>query len=250
MKRFYSVFLVFAMFWSSCCSSLAFASAPAVNAPDRELSFTTITMGDDAMVIPVIVETSKQQMRYTRSGGIYQDAAQAVTYYIPVTEEGIAYNNNYVQATRFTGTTADQEPDPKNYLTMTSTISFTLYDSLDGKNKSSLLGLNNASITWSREPTGLGWEGVSPLTIDVVQVGMTDRGHGTITGNGTYTYNQVKTYQNVPWRSASVNVPSDWYPVMIRNYGTTGYDCSVMYTMMFHYSNGNEKCEFKHRVVK
>lgn len=252
MKRFYSVFLALAMFWSLCYSPLAFASAPAVNASDRELSFATITLGDETMIIPVIVETSKQQMRITRSGGTYQDAVQTATYYIPATEEGIAYNNNYVQAARFTGTSTDQEPDPKHYFTMTSTISFTLYDSLDGKNKDSLLGLNKASITRSQEPIGIGWDilGVSTLTIDVVQVGMTDRGHGTITGNGTYTSNQVKTYQNVSWGNTGVNVPSDWYPVMIRNYGTTGYDCSARYTMLFYYSDGNKECVFTHHVVK
>lgn len=252
MKRFYSISLALAMFWSLCCSPLAFASAPAVNAPDRELSFATITMGDEAMVIPVIVETSKQQMRVTRSGGTYQDAVQTATYYIPATEEGIAYNNNYVQAARFTVEATDQELDPKHYITMTSTIRFTMYDSLDGTAKDSLLGLDNVSITRTKDPIGLDWDilGVGNPTIEIKQVGMTDRGHGIIMGDGTWTGDQIKTYQNVSWGSPGVNVPSDWYPVMVRNYGTTGYFCNATYTIMFQYSDGNQPCEFTHWVVK
>lgn len=250
MKRFCSVFLALAMFWSLCCSSLAFASAPAANTPDRELSFTTITMGDDAMVIPVIVETSKQQMRVARSGGTYQDAVQAATYYIPATEEGIAYNNNYVQTARFTDTATYPSPDPKHYITMTSHINFSLYDSLDGTVKDSLLGINRVWLTRSQDPPGLDWDilGVKNPTIEVTQIGLTDRGHGVIGGNGTLTSDQTKTYQNVSWGEPGVSVPSDWLPVMAQNFGTFVCTCSAKYSIIFQYSDGSQPGGFIHKL--
>lgn len=248
MKRFYSVFLAFAMFWSSCCLSLAFASAPAVNAPDRELSFTTITMGDDAMVIPVIVETSKQQMRYTRSGGIYQDAAQAATYYIPVTEEGMAYNEAYIQAAQSAQLEGSIENfDPKHYYKIKSTICYTLYNSLDGAEPDSLVGMDMVSITRSQDPVGLDWDilGIKISSISIGQNGLTDRGHGIISGNGTWVYNQIKTYENISWGTdtVSVSVPSNWYPVMLIN-----CTCIVRHTITIQYSDGNKTWNLDHEL--
>lgn len=249
MKRISSILL--AIMWSLYCTVPVFASdSGSTDAPEGELIFETITMGNEAMVIPVVIETTEPQTRMARSGETYQDVTQTATYYIPVTDDDIVYNENYVQMTqaaRFSGTGTDQHPDPKHYVTMTSSIKYTLYNSLDGKTPDSLIGIDQVSITRSQDPVGLDWDilGNTNPSVEIKQIGLTDRGGG----NGTGVHDQVVKHSNISWGSTGVKTPSNWLPIMLPDfYGVYAFVCSATYSVVFYYSDGSRTCEFTHNV--
>lgn len=254
MKRISSLLL--AILWPLCCIIPVFAADPAPsNIPEGELTFETITLGDKTMEIPVFVKTVEQPS-LSRSGGSGTKMEETATYCIPMTDEGIEYNEAYVQAARSARLSdITQGFDFKHYFVLQSKIEFTLYDSLDGEFKDSLLGMDTVTITRSQDPAGLDLDilGAQNPCVVIKQFGTTDRGHGIIMGNGTLTYDQEITYDNdklvMHWGEA-VDVPTEWFPVIIQNYGTSGYTCSATYTFVFYYSDGIEPCGFTHYVVR
>ena len=77
------------------------------------------------ITVPVVIE-SEIAGKTARSGVQYEDTIESATYYIPVTEEGKAYNEEYVSGARARGTATDTYLDPRKYLTATSIIRYTM----------------------------------------------------------------------------------------------------------------------------
>ena len=77
------------------------------------------------ITVPVVIE-SEIAGKTARSGVQYEDTIESATYYIPVTEEGKVYNEEYVSGARARGTATDTYLDPRKYLTATSIIRYTM----------------------------------------------------------------------------------------------------------------------------
>ena len=77
------------------------------------------------ITVPVVIE-SEIAGKTARSGVQYEDTIESATYYIPVTEEGKVYNEEYVSGARARGTATDTYLDPRKYLTATSIIRLTM----------------------------------------------------------------------------------------------------------------------------
>lgn len=92
------------------------------------------------ITVPVVIE-SEIAGKTARSGVQYEDTIESATYYIPVTEEGKAYNEEYVSGARARGTATDTYLDPRKYLTATSIIRYTM-----SSNDEYVL-INNVAIT-------------------------------------------------------------------------------------------------------
>ena len=93
--------------------ALILAVPMTVNAasPSMELFFSQITMGDRNVVVPVV---SKEISTFSTDSG---RATKQLTFYLPVTEEGFEYNEQFVKKARnFSGETTDTNIDPKMYI--------------------------------------------------------------------------------------------------------------------------------------
>lgn len=95
------------------------------------------------ITVPVVIE-SEIAGKTARSGVQYEDTIESATYYIPVTEEGKVYNEEYVSGARARGTATDTYLDPRKYLTATSIIRYTM-----SSNDEYVL-INNVAITKNR----------------------------------------------------------------------------------------------------
>ena len=83
--------------------------------PSEQVEFADIYIGDELITVPVVIE-SEIAGKTARSGVQYEDTIESATYYIPVTEEGKAYNEEYVSGARARGTATDTYLDPRKYL--------------------------------------------------------------------------------------------------------------------------------------
>ena len=131
------------------------------------------------ITVPVVIE-SEIAGKTARSGVQYEDTIESATYYIPVTEEGKAYNEEYVSGARARGTATDTYLDPRKYLTATSIIRYTM-----SSNDEYVL-INNVAITKNRNPesssSGGYLYGIGTPNARIVCVGI---------GKNSGKYNQV-----------------------------------------------------------
>lgn len=123
----------------------AFAQDSSNQVPSEQVEFADIYIGDELITVPVVIE-SEIAGKTARSGVQYEDTIESATYYIPVTEEGKAYNEEYVSGARARGTATDTYLDPRKYLTATSIIRYTM-----SSNDEYVL-INNVAITKNRNP--------------------------------------------------------------------------------------------------
>ena len=121
----------------------AFAQDSSNQVPSEQVEFADIYIGDELITVPVVIE-SEIAGKTARSGVQYEDTIASATYYIPVTEEGKAYNEEYVSGARARGTATDTYLDPRKYLTATSIIRYTM-----SSNDEYVL-INNVAITKNR----------------------------------------------------------------------------------------------------
>lgn len=189
------------------------------------------------ITVPVVIE-SEIAGKTARSGVQYEDTIESATYYIPVTEEGKVYNEEYVSGARARGTVTDTYLDPRKYLTATSIIRYTM-----SSNDEYVL-INNVAITKNRNPesssSGGYLYGIGTPNARIVCVGI---------GKNSGKYNQVVDPQSVPWGTTGVNTPSSWVPVMCGSYSDQ-YRGLVQYSFNLIYKDGTVGCAFTHTLAK
>ena len=177
------------------------------------------------ITVPVVIE-SEIAGKTARSGVQYEDTIESATYYIPVTEEGKVYNEEYVSGARARGTATDTYLDPRKYLTATSIIRYTM-----SSNDEYVL-INNVAITKNRNPES-----------------SSSGGYCVGIGKNSGKYNQVVDPQSVPWGTTGVNTPSSWVPVMCGSYSDQ-YRGLVQYSFNLIYKDGTVGCAFTHTLAK
>ena len=214
-----------------------FAQDSSNQVPSEQVEFADIYIGDELITVPVAIE-SEIAGKTARSGVQYEDTIESATYYIPVTEEGKAYNEEYVSGARARGTATDTYLDPRKYLTATSIIRYTM-----SSNDEYVL-INNVAITKNRNPesssTGGYLYGIGTPTARIVCVGLAKNNRG---------YEQVVDSQSVPWGTTGVSTPSWWTPVMCGSYSDQ-YKGLVQYSFNLIYSDGTVSCAFTHGLAK
>ena len=124
MKNKIKMDLALLMF-ATVIPNTAFAQDSSNQVPSEQVEFADIYIGDELITVPVVIE-SEIACKTARSGVQYEDTIESATYYIPVTEEGKAYNEEYVSGARARGTATDTYLDPRKYLTATSIIRYTM----------------------------------------------------------------------------------------------------------------------------
>ena len=139
MKNKIKMDLALLMF-ATVIPNTAFAQDSSNQVPSEQVEFADIYIGDELITVPVVIE-SEIACKTARSGVQYEDTIESATYYIPVTEEGKAYNEEYVSGARARGTATDTYLDPRKYLTATSIIRYTM-----SSNDEYVL-INNVAIT-------------------------------------------------------------------------------------------------------
>mgnify|MGYP000523674681 CR=1 FL=1 len=72
----------------------AFAQDSSNQVPSEQVEFADIYIGDELITVPVVIE-SEIAGKTARSGVQYEDTIESATYYIPVTEEGKVYNDEF-----------------------------------------------------------------------------------------------------------------------------------------------------------
>ena len=252
MKRIISAFLT--MLLTMCCASPALAvDTEQSEVVDGELTIETITIGNEIIEIPVVTTTEKSTYS-TYSGQSLTAVEESSTFYIPITEEGLKYNEDYIESIKALGTslsTSDQFLDPKKYYKLTSTINYSIYDSADGKEKDWLIGIDSISISHSQDPVGMDWDiyDIDDPRAVIYQNGLCE-GHDKDEENPDkkdhWKGGQVTQEQPVTFRwGASVYTPSDWCPI-IRGSAPYVYTCGVQYTLRFRYSDGWQECNPVH----
>ena len=144
MKNKIKMGLALLMF-ATVIPNTAFAQDSSNQVPSEQVEFADIYIGDELITVPVVIE-SEIACKTARSGVQYEDTIESATYYIPVTEEGKAYNEEYVSGARARGTATDTYLDSRKYLTATSIIRYTM-----SSNDEYVL-INNVAITKNRNP--------------------------------------------------------------------------------------------------
>ena len=175
MKNKIKMDLALLMF-ATVIPNTAFAQDSSNQVPSEQVEFADIYIGDELITVPVVIE-SEIACKTARSGVQYEDTIESATYYIPVTEEGKAYNEEYVSGARARGTATDTYLDPRKYLTATSIIRYTM-----SSNDEYVL-INNVAITKNRNPesssTGGYLYGIGTPTPRIVCVGLAKNNRAT-----------------------------------------------------------------------
>ena len=94
MKNKIKMGLALLMF-ATVIPNTAFAQDSSNQFPSEQVEFADIYIGDELITVPVVIE-SEIAGKTARSGVQYEDTIESATYYIPVTEEGKVYNEEYV----------------------------------------------------------------------------------------------------------------------------------------------------------
>lgn len=190
---------------------------------DEKVSLVTITLGDEKVEIPVV--TNKNTMR---SG----EVGELSTFYIPVTEEGKAYNKNYVSNVKSRLTATDQFPDPKNYITFTSYINYE-YNNSYILIKSAALRKNKAADSYLK--------GIGSPSVTIKCVGPKDE-------TCIDTMRQVMTKESSGW-GETVYTPDTWEPVLATS---DMYHGLAQYRVELLYGSNFEKviCNMEHFLMK
>lgn len=245
MKKIIPLLLTTAMLL--CCSLSASAIALSDEpSPTNEVEFETVIFGGKAMTVPVFTQEESYKTSVA-NGNLVKN--QKVTCYIPVTAEGQAYNENYVQSVmsaRSSGTETDSYPDPHNYFLITTYIRYTMYPSEDGSVSDYLVSIDNVAITKESEPPDVEWDilGIGTPKVRVVNTGATEH------GNVSAALGQILDYTTIHWGEAGLDTPSDWVPVISGDYsdmyrGLATFRFDITYSTM-----GKVPCEFEHVLAK
>ena len=108
MKNKIKMDLALLMF-ATVIPNTAFAQDSSNQVPSEQVEFADIYIGDELITVPVVIE-SEIACKTARSGVQYEDTIESATYYIPVTEEGKVYNEEYVSGARARGTVINSSP--------------------------------------------------------------------------------------------------------------------------------------------
>lgn len=214
-----------------------------------QLVWETITIGDETITIPTAIKRTNNTVMTRNS--IQAACEEAVTYYIPVTEEGREYNNNLRYASRSLGEATDTFPDPKHYMVATSHIRYTISSgTLDVYLPDLFVRIDNVAITKDKEPEssssgGILWGIGNPTADKITCVGARPNGSQYIPG----TMNQEVYNVAMTWGTGGVNTPSSWVPVISGQYSSY-YRGLVQYSYRLVYNTGEVNCSFTHTLAK
>lgn len=224
--------------------ALILAVPMTVNAasPSMELSFSQITMGDRNVVVPVV---SKEISTFSTDSG---RATKQLTFYLPVTEEGFEYNEQFVKKARnFSGETTDTNIDPKMYMGVTTYIRYTISGAVSDNVwvDDFMVLIDNVAITKDKSPDSNYLIGISSPSAYVECSGYDVVGGSTTTGQATNL--------SLNWGTAGVDTPSNWRPV-VRGAYSNGcwahaiFSCNLVYKV----GGGVEEvaCRFQHILNK
>lgn len=240
MKRIYSGLLATAL----CLCSILPTQAAALGqetSTSNDVTFETVVLDGKAITVPVILEETNIET-YAVNGA--EMGTQQATYYIPVTEEGQAYNEMYVANSNTSGVSTDSRPDPNKYFTITTYIRYTMYSTDVAPD--AYVSIDNVAITRTQEPTAIEWDilGVGTPKVQVSQRGVSEGG-----GIGSYLA-QVTDYMTIQWGLSGVNTPSNWVPVLCNSYSNVCITNAVFRFDITYSTIGKVSCEFVHTLSK
>lgn len=207
------------------------------NHPVSELKLETISGRNDNITVPVVVKTVPLSLNtaYAADGGCEYE--QASTYYIPASEDDEDYNEEFVQKMRSAspGVVTDTMLDKNRYVSVTITIRYTVYPSLDNKYEDRMVGMNSVAITRDKnpEPSSSGY---------FVGIGSGPKARIVQTGYSEYEPNYAiqETNKVLEWGPRGYSIPRDWVPIITTKYGVGLYHCFVSVDVTFIYKDGND----------
>ncbi len=213
---------------------------------DNNITFATIVFDGKTMTVPTIAQRNNENVLTTEST-IGQTSIQddSVTYFLPITEEALAYNEALVNGIVGPGTSTETFTE-KGYMSITSYIRYTISGgTMNGKYVNDLFCLiDNVAITKDRGPGTIG----SPITgighpnIRVVCVGGRPEG-------GNY-YGQDVTFEQVPWSINGEDTPSSWRPVVRGAYSDQFRAFATFSVLLFDANVQAYTLEFTHSLAK
>jgi len=225
--------------WLLCAACVLFTSTvPAfavsnnsVNLDDSnsELTLETIQGRDGPMTIPVVVVTIPLQTYTTYALDDSCEYEQEVTYFVPATEDAVDYNETLVQQLRISGpgTVIESSLDKNQYITITTTIKYTIFP--DSKNNVSdyMISMNSVAIDRDKDPEG--YDGYL-LGIGTPSVRIVQRGYSEYEPY----YCEQEITKSVNWGPKGVSIPSDWRPILTTSYSGV-YNCFADFRVTFIY---------------
>lgn len=204
------------------------------NYPVSELKLETISGRNDDITVPVVVKTVPLSLytAYAANGGCEYE--QTSTYYIPATEDGENYNEEFVQKVRSAspGTVSDTMLDKNRYVSVTITIRYTVYPSLDNTYEDYMVEMNSVAITRDKnpEPSSSGYF-----------VGIGAGPNARIVQSGLSEYSPYHAIQEInqllEWGPRGYSIPRDWVPIITTKYGPYLYQCFVSIDVTFIYKD-------------
>lgn len=229
------------------CSIFTYADNESEQA--GKLSFESVMIGEERVVVPCVVKTTAQGI--VARGGTETAYEDDITYYLPITQEGKEYNTRFVTSGRSNGEATDTFPDPKNYMIATSKIRYTISGGyISGKYCSDLyIQIDNVALTRNKDPEsstsgGILWGIGNPTADRIVCVGASSADEYNPSTMSQIAYNIPMT-----WSSSGVNTPSSWVNVVRGNYSEY-YRGLVEYSYTLVYNTGSVDCRISHTLAK
>ncbi|WP_297200747.1 hypothetical protein [uncultured Flavonifractor sp.] len=213
----------------------------------EKFAFDTVIIDNETITVPTITRSVKKPIA-TRSGSLtcYKDS---VTYYLPVTEEAQAYNEELV---RNSGELTQTKPefDPQGYMIATSHITYVISEgTIDGQSASDLyILITNVALTKDKDPESIVHGGYllgisNPVATKIICTGArpTD---DFIPG----TFDQEVYNVTMNWSETGISTPSSWVPVISDKYsdmfdGYASYSYSLIYDKI-----GTVSCTISHEI--
>lgn len=213
----------------------------------EKFSFGTVIINNETITVPTITRSVKKPIA-TRSGSLtyYKDS---MTYYLPVTKEAQAYNEELI---RNSGELTQTKPefDPQGYMIATSHITYVLSEgAIDGQSANDLyILITNVALTRDKDPESILHGGYllgisNPVATKIICTGARPASD-FIPG----TFDQEVYDVDMNWSEKGISTPSNWVPVISDKYsdmfdGYASYSYSLIYDKI-----GTVSCTLSHEI--
>lgn len=230
--------MAFSMF---CITPASVASDSDYNADDISgtLILDTIKIGDEEFTVPTIVHDmygATNSIPFNENSNIQQE--QAITYFVPVTDEA-KENNEYLASLLASRPTTDTFPFLDGYLVITTSIYYSYHASANGATPDFNVSIDAIKIERNRDPDSDKLLGISGNpTAEVYLKGAQEHG-GVLQQSEEYS---------LRW-GTSLNISSDFDPVVSGTYSSY-FNCLVRFSFGIVTPEGTETCTCNHTIVK
>ena len=240
MKKMWFI-LIIAITVMLCSTTASATSDPDYNTDilSGTLILDTITIGDEKFTVPTIVHGMYDAMNtvpFAENGLVEQK--QAITYFVPVTDEAKA-NNEYVTSLLASRETTDTFPFLDGYLVITTSIYYSYHASEDGSTPDFNVSIDAISIARNRDPDSSTLIGIEGNVDAEVYLGGAQENGGALQQTESYSLN---------WESY-LDISSDFAPVVSYNYSDY-FNCLVRFSFGIITPEGTETCTCDHYILK